>query len=102
MRSRYGILRSLVFNERRSIMAVATVMPADADLKEIGDLDRAALERLGIRYEYHEAFPLDELDDAASRHVWNQARLGDPVDEDHVEQLLSELERDAQFPPIIF
>jgi len=83
-------------------MTVTADIREDADLKEVGDLDRAALERLGIKYEYHEAFPLGQLDDAASRQVWNQARLGDPVDEEHVEQLLSEMERGAEFPPIIF
>ena len=68
----------------------------------VGDLDKAALERLGIRYELHEELPLTKLDDEASRAAWNQARLGDPVDQEHVEQLLSELERRAEFPPIIF
>jgi hypothetical protein len=68
----------------------------------VGDLDRAALERLGIRYERRDDMPLTDLDDEASRAAWNQARLGDPVDEEHVEQLLSELERGAEFPPIIF
>jgi ParB-like nuclease domain len=67
-----------------------------------GDLDRAALERIGIRYELHAAFPLRELDTDASRAVWNQARLGDPVDPDHVEELVAELERGVEFPPIIF
>jgi hypothetical protein len=67
-----------------------------------GDLDRAALERLGIRYELQPAFLLRELDTDASRAVWNQARLGDPVDADHVEELTAELERGVEFPPIIF
>lgn len=67
-----------------------------------GDLDRAALERLGIRYEFQPALPLSELDTDASRAVWNQARLGDPVDADHVEELVAELERDVELPPIIF
>lgn len=67
-----------------------------------GDLDRAALERLGIRYEFQPAFPLKELDTDASRAVWNQARLGDPVDADHVEELVAELERGVELPPIIF
>lgn len=85
-------------------MVVATTERAhDGTLSDVGDLDRAALERLGIRYELHDALPLEDLDDAASRAVWNQARLGDPVDEEHVEQLLAELvERGAEFPPIIF
>ena len=67
-----------------------------------GDLDRAALERLGIRYEFQPALPLRELDTDASRAVWNQARLGDPVDADHVEELVAELERGVELPPIIF
>lgn len=67
-----------------------------------GDLDRAALDRLGIRYEFEPALPLRELDTDASRAVWNQARLGDPVDADHVEELVAELERGVEFPPIIF
>jgi hypothetical protein len=67
-----------------------------------GDLDRAALDRLGIRYEFVAAFPLGELDVDASRAVWNQARLGDPVDPDHVEELVAELERGVEFPPIIY
>jgi hypothetical protein len=33
--------------------------------------------------------------------VWNQARLGDPIDEEHVEVLRTELARGAEFPPII-
>jgi ParB-like nuclease domain len=67
-----------------------------------GDLDRAALDRLGIRYEFEPALPLGELDTDASRAVWNQARLGDPVDPDHVEELVAEAERGIDFPPIIF
>src|SRR5262245_33493179 len=67
-----------------------------------GDLDRAALDRLGIRYELEPALPLQELDLDASRAAWNQARLGDPVDADHVEELIAELERGVEFPPIIF
>jgi hypothetical protein len=67
-----------------------------------GDLDRAALDRLGIRYEFVTAFPLRELDVDASRAVWNQARLGDPIDADHVEELVAELERGVEFPPIIY
>jgi ParB/Sulfiredoxin domain len=67
-----------------------------------GDLDRAALDRLGIRYEFEPALALSELDTDASRAVWNQARLGDPVDDDHVEELVAELERGVEFPPIIF
>lgn len=69
---------------------------------DVGDLDRAALDRLGIRYAYHDEFPLADLDDEASRQVWNQARLGDPVDEQHVEEMVAELERGVEFPPIIF
>lgn len=69
---------------------------------EVGDLDRSALERLGIRYAFHETFTLSELDAEASRQAWNQARLGDPVDEEHVEEMVAELERDRDFPPIIF
>ena len=67
-----------------------------------GDLDRAALDRLGIRYEFEPALPLRELDTDGSRAVWNQARLGDPVDADHVEELVAELERGIELPPIIF
>jgi hypothetical protein len=67
-----------------------------------GDLDRAALERLGIKYELRESIPLDELDVDASRAAWNQARLDEPVDEEHVEELLAELERGLEFPPMIF
>jgi hypothetical protein len=80
-----------------------TIAPeaTEAPLKDVGDLDRAALDRLGIRYTVHENFRIDEIDDGASRAAWNQARLGDPVDEEHVEQLLSDLERGAEFPPII-
>ena len=74
----------------------------DALAPEVGDLDRAALERLGIRYELREEFPLTSLDDEASRQAWNQARLGDPVDEEHVEEMVAELERKREFPPIIF
>jgi hypothetical protein len=80
---------------------------ATTEIEEIqeslaGDLDRAALDRLGIRYESHPALPLRDLDTDASRAVWNQARLGDPVDPDHVEELVAELERGVTFPPIIF
>lgn len=67
-----------------------------------GDMDRAALDRLGIRYEFKPALPVTDLDADASRAVWNQARLGDPVDADHVEELVAELERGIDFPPIIF
>lgn len=67
-----------------------------------GDLDRAALDRLGIRYEFHSTFPVGDLDTDASNAVWNQARLGDPVDPEHVEELVAELERGVEFPPIIF
>jgi hypothetical protein len=67
-----------------------------------GDLDRAALDRLGIRYEFQSALPLKDLDTDASRAVWNQARLGDPVDADHVDELVAELERGVELPPIIF
>jgi hypothetical protein len=67
-----------------------------------GDLDRAALDRLGIRYEFRPGLPLGELDTDASRAVWNQARLGDPVDAEHVEELAAELERGVEFPPLIF
>src|SRR2546425_9233257 len=66
-----------------------------------GDFDRAALDKLGIRYILREEFPLAELDDEASRQAWNQARLGDPVDEAHVEEMAAELERGVEFPPII-
>jgi hypothetical protein len=65
-------------------------------------MDRAALDRLGIRYEFQPALPLKDLDTDASRAVWNQARLGDPVDADHVEELVAELERGVELPPIIF
>jgi hypothetical protein len=67
-----------------------------------GDLDRAALDKLGIRYVFHAEFPLNDLHDEASRQAWNQARLGDPVDEQHVEEMVAELERGVDFPPIIF
>lgn len=77
------------------------VEPAASTLSA-GDLDRAALDKLGIRYIFHGEFPLTELDEEASRQAWNQARLGDPVDEEHVEELVAELERGAEFPPIIF
>jgi len=70
--------------------------------RDVGNLDLLALERLGIKYESHEALSLSELDDDASRAVWNQARLGDPVNEEHVEEMLAELERGHEFPPIIF
>lgn len=69
---------------------------------QVGDLDRAALDRLGIRFVFHPELPLSELDDDASRAVWNQARLGDPVDEEHVDELVAELEREVDLPPIIF
>jgi hypothetical protein len=66
-----------------------------------GDLDHAALDRLGIGFVYHDRLRLSEIDDPASRAVWNQARLGDPVDEEHVEVLRAELERGVDFPPVI-
>lgn len=81
---------------------MATIEVEDLQAAVLGDLDRAALDRLGIRYEFHPALPLRELDTDASRAVWNQARLGDPVDADHVEELVAELERGVEFPPIIF
>jgi hypothetical protein len=84
---------------------MATTAPeveTESLVPEVGDLDRAALDRLGIRYVYHEEFPLAGVDDEASRQVWNQARLGDPVDEHHVEEMVAELERGVEFPPIIF
>jgi ParB-like nuclease domain len=81
---------------------VSTTEIEDLQASLPGDLDRAALDRLGIRYEFHPALPLRELDTDASRAVWNQARLGDPVDPDHVEELVAELERGVEFPPIIF
>jgi hypothetical protein len=68
----------------------------------VGDLDQAALKTLGIRSVLHQGFPLGELDDEASRQAWNQARLGDPVDGQHVEEMVAELERGVEFPPIIF
>jgi hypothetical protein len=68
---------------------------------EPGDLDRAALDRLGIGFTFHEGFNVDKIDEPASRMVWNQARLGDPVDERHVETLRAELERGVELPPII-
>jgi hypothetical protein len=82
----------------------ATTPEAEADAKAllVGDLDRAALDKLGIRYVFHEELPLTDLDDEASRQAWNQARLGDPVDEAHVEEIVAELERGVEFPPIIF
>jgi ParB-like nuclease domain len=81
---------------------VSTTALSTAPEAVAGDFDRAALERLGIRYDLNPALPLTELDGEASRAVWNQARLGDPVDEDHVEELVAELERGAEFPPIVF
>jgi hypothetical protein len=87
----------LLFKKRRSRMSTSV----EANL-ETGDLDRAALERLGIKYELHESFPLSELDVDASRAAWGQARLDEPVDEEHVEEMLAELERGLDFPPIIF
>ena len=80
-------------------MESATVHTQDS---AVGDFDRAALDRLGIRFEFVPALPLNELDLAASRAVWNQARMDDPVDPDHVEELVAELERGVEFPPIIF
>ncbi len=74
---------------------------AAASLPEVGDLDRAALERLGIRWTFHEEFDLSEIDDAESLAVWSQARLHEPLDEEHVEELVSELERGEELPPII-
>lgn len=82
-------------------MSITSDIVQDKVLADVGDLDRAALERLGIAYTLSDDFSLAKLDDAASRQVWNQARLGDPVDEEHVEELLAELERGAEFPPII-
>lgn len=82
--------------------SLTSVEETDQLPASVGDLDKAALERLGVRYDLHPQFPMAELNDEASRAAWNQARLGDPVDEEHVEQLFSELERGAQFPPIIF
>jgi hypothetical protein len=84
---------------------MATTAPeveSDARASRVGDLDRAALDKLGIRYVFHDEFPLSDLDDEASRQVWNQARLGAPVDEQHVEEMVAELERGVEFPPIIF
>jgi hypothetical protein len=74
----------------------------DGNAHAVGDFDRAALEKLGIRYVLHDDFALRDLDDEASRQAWNQARLGDPVDELHVEEMVAELERGVEFPPIIF
>jgi hypothetical protein len=69
---------------------------------EAGGLDRAALDRLGVGYKYHARLRINEIDDPASRAVWNQARLGDPLDDEHVEVLRAELDRGVEFPPIIF
>lgn len=82
-------------------MATAEVDELQAAVQP-GDMDRAALDRLGIRYEFRPAVSLNELDVDASHAVWNQARLGDPVDADHVEELVAELERGIEFPPIIY
>lgn len=85
-----------------------TTMEAMAETETVsptvqaGDLDRAALDRLGIRYTFTPELPLSELDSEASRAVWNQARLEDPVDSGHVEELAAELERSIELPPIIF
>src|SRR5712691_6671464 len=73
-----------------------------AGTAQVGDLDRAALDRLGIRYAFIPELALEELDVDASRAAWNQARLGDPVDLEHVEELVAELERGVELPPIIF
>jgi hypothetical protein len=81
---------------------MATTAIDDLQASLPGDLDRAALDRLGIRYEFRPAVALKDLDTDASRAVWNQARLGDPVDADHVEELVAELERGVELPPIIF
>jgi hypothetical protein len=84
---------------------MATTAPeveGEAGAASVGDLDRAALDKLGIRYVVHDEFPLVDLDDEASRQAWNQARLGDPVDEEHVEEMVAELGRGVDFPPIIF
>src|SRR5437870_3297957 len=84
------------------MVTTASEVESDARAPGVGDLDRAALDKLGIRYVSHDEFPLDDLDDEASRQAWNQARLGDPVDEQHVEEMVAELERGVEFPPIIF
>jgi hypothetical protein len=81
---------------------MATTEFAEIQAGQAGDLDRAALDRLGIRYEFQRSFALTQLDTDASRAVWNQARLGDPVDPEHVEELVAELERGVELPPIIF
>jgi hypothetical protein len=83
-------------------MSSALESDAVAGRPQVGDLDRSALDRLGIRYTYRPELPLSELDEEASRAAWNQARLGDPVDEEHVEELVAELERDVELPPVIF
>jgi len=93
-----------LINERKE-KTMATTTPeveVDGATPTVGDLDRAALDKLGIRYVFHEEFPLSDLDDEASRQAWNQARLGDPVDDEHVEEMVAELERGISFPPIIF
>src|SRR6266511_42331 len=81
----------------------STTAPTEAasTLPEVGDLYRAALERLGIRWVFHEELDLSEIDDSASLAVWSQARLHDPLDEEHIEEMVSELERGAEFPPIV-
>jgi hypothetical protein len=80
----------------------ASDVELDGNERAAGDFDRAALDKLGIRYVFHEEFPLTDLDDEASRAAWNQARLEDPVDDMHVEEMVAELERGVEFPPIIF
>jgi hypothetical protein len=82
--------------------STSTEVESDGRALSVGDLDRAALDNLGIRYVFNDEFPLIELDDEASRQAWNQARLGDPVDEQHVEDMVAEIERGVKFPPIIF
>src|SRR5713101_639652 len=92
----------LVHEPRRRLVSTAVESEPTAGQARVGDHDRAALDRLGIRYVYRHELPLSELDDDASLAAWNQARLGDPVDEEHVDELLAELERDIELPPIIF
>src|SRR6266536_3242833 len=85
----------------RSVMTTIQEIEAER-LLAAGDLDRAALETLGIRFVSHQELPLADLDEQASRQAWNQARLGDPVDDTHIEEMVAELERGVRFPPIIF
>jgi hypothetical protein len=102
-RDRYG---GEAFLANQSVGGVMTTtapeVEADGAAPIVGDLDRAALDKLGIRYVPHDEFPLSDLDDEASRQAWNQARLGEPVDEQHVEEMVAELQRGVEFPPIIF